>query len=126
MKMRPEQFTMWLRGVMDGYGEGVALPAEVAAKVYAQLSEVVSGQVADRLADAWREQEYALGKGMQWPQPAQVVPYGVSPNSYQTTDTISGGYAAATTTPIDAALQIEQLKSATALEIARMQYENKA
>ena len=123
MKMRPEQFTMWLRGVMDGYGEGVALPAEVAAKVYAQLSEVVSGQVADRLADAWREEEYKLGR--EWPKPGPSPALAPVPVLYGS-GAMGGGYTGTITTDNTIALQIEQMKSATALEIAKMQYENKA
>lgn len=50
--MAPEDFTMWLRGVLDSVGEGKPIPAEVAQTLYAKLSEVVAGQVANRLLAA--------------------------------------------------------------------------
>jgi hypothetical protein len=50
--MVPEDFTMWLRGVLDSVGEGNPIPAEVAQTLYSKLSEVVAGQVANRLLKA--------------------------------------------------------------------------
>lgn len=50
--MAPEDFTMWLRGVLDLVGEGEPIPAEVAQTLYTKLSEVVAGQVANRLLKA--------------------------------------------------------------------------
>lgn len=47
--MAPGDFTMWLRGVLDSVGEGKPIPADVAQTLYSKLSEVVAGQVANRL-----------------------------------------------------------------------------
>lgn len=47
--MRPDQFTMWLRGSLDAVGEGNPIPAEVARVIYDRLTEVVSQQVAEKL-----------------------------------------------------------------------------
>ena len=49
--MRPDQFTMWLRGSLDAVGEGKPIPADVAQVIYAKLTEVVAQQVANRLAE---------------------------------------------------------------------------
>ena len=80
--MRPEQFTMWLRGVLDTNGEGEAISASLSSRIYNQLSEVVGGQVADRLAQAEK---------MAW-YPSPTLPYPDSRALGQkitTTDTIS-------------------------------------
>lgn len=42
---------MWLRGVLDSVGEGKPIPADVAQTLYTKLSEVVAGQVANRLLE---------------------------------------------------------------------------
>lgn len=53
--MRPDQFTMWLRGSLDAVGEGNPIPAEVARVIYDRLTEVVSQQVAEKLKSTWEE-----------------------------------------------------------------------
>ena len=50
--MRPEQFTMWLRGVMDGVRtpEG-GLSEATTQMIHAKLTEVVAKQVANRFEE---------------------------------------------------------------------------
>lgn len=67
MKMRPEQFTMWLRGVLEAVGEGNPVPSDVSQRVYDQLTEVVAGQVADRIEESWDTGLTGLGKGSKIP-----------------------------------------------------------
>lgn len=90
--MRPDQFTMWLRGVLDAVGEGEGIPAETAKKVYDTLTEVVAGQVADRFREIERLAQ--LEKVTRSPYPP----------------------------PSEAAMQIAQMKAATDLQIAQMKY----
>lgn len=58
--MAPEDFTMWLRGVLDLIGEGEPIPADVAQTLYTKLSEVVAGQVANRLLEQEKDKPNAL------------------------------------------------------------------
>ncbi len=103
--MKPDQFTMWLRGALDSVGEGEAIPAKLAGLIHEKLTEVVGQQVADRMRES---QPYP------WTLGGATKPLGAT----------TGGYVTTTTSDAIAsrALDLEEYKTQTQyqLELAKM------
>lgn len=74
--MAPDQFVMWLRGVLDAVGEGEAIPAATVKKVNDQLTDAVGGLVAARMRSAAYEQQMREAKT------PQVIASGRTGSSY--------------------------------------------
>lgn len=110
--MKPDQFTMWLRGALDSVGEGEAIPAKLAGLIHEKLTEVVGQQVADRMRES---QPYPFALGGAVPSTPVGMPFGST----------TGGYVPITTSEAIAsrALDLEQYKMQTQyqLELAKME-----
>lgn len=112
--MKPDQFTMWLRGALDSVGEGEAIPAKLAGLIHEKLTEVVGQQVAERMRET---QPYSLYPP---PPPPNSGGTGVAPLG-------SWGTVSGTTTGAIAsrALDIEQYKAQTQYELELRQLAGK-
>lgn len=106
--MKPDQFTMWLRGALDSVGEGEAIPAKLAGLIHEKLTEVVGQQVADRMRETLPYPTY----------PAPLSSGGVNPSPIGSW----GAYSGTTTDAIATrALDIEEYKAKTQYELGLAQ-----